>query len=182
MRDTKSDILSFWFEETQPAQWFQKNDDFDDLIRARFEGDYDLAVKGIYNSWQSGPEGALALCILLDQFPRNMFRDSPKAFATDAKALGVAKFALGKLLDTVLPVIQRRFLYLPFEHGESMAEQETSLALFTRIKAEDPTGYDYAVRHYNVIKRFGRFPHRNAILGRASTEAERLFLAQHAPF
>ncbi len=176
MKDTKADILSFWFEETAPAQWFQKSDDFDDLTRTRFEGDYDLAVKGIFDSWQESADGALALCILLDQFPRNMFRGSPQSFATDAKALGIAKYAIGKSLDALLPVIQRRFLYLPFEHSESMADQDTSVALFAKIKDQDPMGYDYAVRHQEVIRRFGRFPHRNAVLERASTEDERLYL------
>jgi uncharacterized protein (DUF924 family) len=178
MKDTKSDILSFWFEETKPAQWFQKNAEFDEMILTRFEGDYDLAVKGIFDHWKNDEEGALALCILLDQFPRNMFRDTPKAFATDARALDVAKFAVGKGFDAILPVMQRRFLYLPFEHSESLQDQKTSVALFHSMKNEDPLGHDYAVKHYELIEKFGRFPHRNAILGRASTQQELEYLAQ----
>lgn len=178
MKDTQSEILSFWFEETKPVQWFQKNDDFDDMIMVRFEGDYDLAVKGIYDHWQESAEGALALCILLDQFPRNMFRDTPKAFETDNRALAVAKYAVGKSFDTVLPAVQRSFLYLPFEHSEDLQEQKTSVALFEKMKEINPMGYDYAKRHYDVIEQFGRFPHRNQILGRASTDEERVYLAQ----
>ena len=178
MKDTLSNIIDFWFVETQPKQWFQKNSDFDDLITSRFEPDYDLAVKGIYDEWTRSAEGSLALCVLLDQFPRNMFRDTPKAFATDFKALAVAKNAIAYSFDEILPAMQARFLYLPFEHSENLKDQETSMALFDKIKDDDPLGYDYAQRHYDVIKKFGRFPHRNQILERASTAEELAYLAK----
>lgn len=177
MKDTKADILRFWFEESSPAQWFQKNPDFDAQIHDRFAGDYDLAAAGIFDGWQDTPEGCLALCILLDQFPRNLFRDSPRAFATDFKALGIAKFALEKRFDKLVPPVRRRFLYLPFEHAEDLSEQEKSVALFATMKKDDPLGYDYAVRHRDVIKTYRRFPHRNAVLGRVSTPEEEAYLA-----
>lgn len=178
MKDTQQDILTFWFEETKPEQWFQKSDDFDELIKTRFEEDFDLAVEGIYDGWMQTPEGCLALCILLDQFPRNMYRNTPLAFANDAKALGVAKHAIAHQYDDVLPSIQARFIYLPFEHSEDLQDQKTSVALFEKIKNEDELGYEYAVKHYNVIKEFGRFPHRNEILARKSTQEELIYLAK----
>jgi uncharacterized protein (DUF924 family) len=176
MRDSKTAILEFWFTETKPAQWFQKNPDFDDIIRARFTGDYDLASAGIYDGWMDSGDGALALTILLDQFPRNMFRDSPLAFGTDGKALAVATHALERHFDRLMPPERRRFLYLPFEHAETMEAQDRAVALFEAMKKDDPLGYDYAIRHRDVIARFGRFPHRNAVLGRASTPAELEYL------
>ena len=151
MRDTRQEILHFWFKETEPVQWFQKNPDFDQLIRER---------------------------ILLDQFPRNMFRDTPQAFATDEKALKIAKFCIKQGFDQVMPPVKRRFIYLPFEHSEDLAEQEKSVKYFETMKKDDPLGYDYAVRHYDVIKKYGRFPHRNKILGRTNTDAEEEYLAR----
>jgi len=178
MKDTKADILAFWFEESSPAQWFQKNPDFDAAIRDRFGSDYDLAAAGIFDGWQDTPEGCLALCILLDQFPRNMFRDSPRAFATDFKALTFAKYAVEKRFDTLLPPVKRRFLYLPFEHSEDMDDQNLSVGFFATMKKDDPVGYEYAIRHRDVISRFGRFPHRNAALNRTSTPEETAYLAE----
>ncbi len=178
MRDSRAAILRFWFEETAPAQWFQKNDAFDDQIRTRFVGDYDLASAGIYDGWMDTGEGALALIIVLDQFPRNMFRGSPQAFATDAKALQVARHALDRRFDMLMPPVKRRFLYLPFEHAETLEDQDRSVALFAAMKKDDPLGHDYALRHRDVIARFGRFPHRNALLGRTSTPEEVAYLAE----
>ena len=123
-------------------------------------------------------DGALALCILLDQMPRNMFRGMPKAFETDKKALVVAKFALSKGLDQVLSVQKRRFLYLPFEHSENINDQRRCVELFEKMKDDDPLGYDYALRHLKVIEEFGRFPHRNAILARDNTPEEEAYLAK----
>lgn len=178
MRDTKQDILHFWFEESQPAQWFQKNDDFDRQIRDRFMVTLTMARDGLCDHWADQADGALALCIVLDQFPRNVFRDSAEAFASDDKALRVAKSALERGFDQVLPPLKRRFLYLPFEHAENLDEQRRSVALFAAMKDDDPMGYDYALRHQDVIERFGRFPHRNAVLGRESTAEEMLYLSQ----
>lgn len=178
MRDTKQDILHFWFEETQPAQWFQKNDDFDRIIRDRFLVTVNMARDGLCDHWWDQADGALALCIALDQFPRNIFRDSPLAFASDERALSVAKRALSRGFDEMLSPIRRRFLYLPFEHSENLDDQRRSVALFATMQAEDPVGYEYALRHLDVIERFGRFPHRNVVLGRASTAPEILYLQQ----
>lgn len=178
MRDSKHEVLHFWFEETQPAQWFQKNESFDDLIRDRFMGTYRLVADGLCDLWRDDADGALALCLVLDQFPRNMFRGSAAAFASDAAALRVAKQAVACGFDQMTPLPRRRFFYLPFEHSELIAEQERSLALFAAMQGEDPIGYDYAARHYEIIRRFGRFPHRNAILGRQNTPAEEEYLAQ----
>lgn len=178
MRDTKHDVLHFWFDETQPAQWFQKNYDFDRLIRDRFLITVEMARDGLCDHWAATADGALALCITLDQFPRNLFRDSANAFASDEKALRVAKAAIANFYDQVLSPLRRRFLYLPFEHSEALEDQRTSVALFATLKDEDPVGYEYALRHQDVIERFGRFPHRNAVLGRVSTADEALYLAQ----
>lgn len=178
MRDIKQEILHFWFEETQPAQWFQKNDAFDELIRDRFLGTYRLAADGVCDLWRDDADGCVALCIVLDQFPRNIFRGQPESFATDAKALLVSKHAIARGFDQTLPPVQRRFLYLPFEHSEEMPDQQRSVALFQSMQGDDPLGYDYALRHLEVIERFGRFPHRNAILGRKNTSEEDEYLAQ----
>lgn len=179
MRDSKHEILHFWFEETQPAQWFQKNDDFDQMVVSRFMGIYRLAADGLCDLWRDDAEGALALCIVLDQFPRNMFRGQPQAFATDAAACKVARQAIAWGYDQVTPPVRRRFFYLPFEHSESLEDQTRSLELFRSMQADDPMGFDYAARHYDVIARFGRFPHRNAILARKNTSQEEEYLAQH---
>jgi uncharacterized protein (DUF924 family) len=178
MRDMKQEVLHFWFEETAPAQWFQKNPFFDDVIRERFGVTYDMARDGLCSAWQDTPEGALALCVVLDQFPRNMFRDSARAFEADAKALLAGKLAVRSGYDHLMPPLKRRFFYLPFEHSEQMEDQQRSLELFRTMKDDDPVGYDYAVRHFDVIKQFGRFPHRNEALGRKNTPEEEAYLAQ----
>lgn len=178
MRDIKAEILHFWFTEVQPQQWFQRNPDFDRMIRDRFMVTYDMARDGLCDAWQDEPQGCVALCVVLDQLPRNMFRDDARAFLTDGKALLVAKNTVGRGFDMLVSAAMRRFIYLPYEHSESLSDQKKSVELFGKLKNEDPTGYDYALRHYNVIERFGRFPHRNAILGRDSTPEEEAYLAQ----
>jgi len=178
MKDIQQEILSFWFEETQPKQWFQVSAEFDQLIIDRFSGGYALAADGGYTEWKNSADGALAYCILLDQMPRNMFRGTPKAFQTDAKALIVSKYAISKGLDQVLSPTKRRFVYLPFEHSENINDQRRSVELFEKTKDEHPLGYEYAVRHFDVIDKYGRFPHRNKILGRVNTPEEEEYLAQ----
>lgn len=178
MRDTKQDVLYFWFEETQPAQWFQKNEDFDRIIRERFLITVEMARDGLCDHWTAQADGALALCITLDQFPRNIFRDSAKAFTSDEKALLVAKAAIARGFDQVLQPIRRRFLYLPFEHSENLEDQKKSVAFFAAMKDDDPMGYEYALRHLDIIERFGRFPHRNGVLGRESRADELCYLSQ----
>jgi uncharacterized protein (DUF924 family) len=178
MKDSAQDILDFWFEETQPAQWFQVNPDFDDAVKKRFEDAYDKGARGIFDDWKMDPDECLALCILLDQFPRNIYRGTPKAFATDGKALIAAKFALSKGFDQVLSPMKRRFIYLPFEHSENLNDQRKCVDLFEKLKKDDPLGYDYALRHLKVIEKYGRFPHRNKILSRMNTPDEEEYLAQ----
>lgn len=178
MIDVQKDVLAFWFEQTLPAQWFQVNPEFDAKIRERYEESYEKAAAGIFDDWRTDSDGCLALCILLDQFPRNMYRGTPKAFATDSKALIVSKFALAKGFDQVLPPVKRRFLYLPYEHSEQLNDQRKCVELFEKMKKDDPLGYDYAIKHLKVIEQYGRFPHRNKILGRMNTPEEEEYLAQ----
>ena len=178
MNDTQKDILDFWFKETQPQQWFQKNPEYDELVKSNFLETYEIARQGALDEWKNDADGVLCLCLLLDQFPRNMFRDTPQAFATDAQALLIAKYALSKGLDQVISPEKRRFVYLPFEHSENLSDQKKSLELFETMKSDDPLSYDYAVRHYEVIEKYGRFPHRNKILGRANTPEEEEYLSQ----
>lgn len=176
MKDSVQEILSFWFAETAPVQWFQTNDVFDSMVRDRFLPLYDIALKGLCDSWAKEVDGALALVLLFDQFPRNMFRGKPESFATDARALSVAEQAIERGFDVILPPVRRRFMYLPFEHSENIAHQNRSVQLFLSMKDQDPLGHEYAIRHQKIIEKYGRFPHRNEILGRANTGSETEFL------
>lgn len=180
-------VLDFWFgvpaspERGRPRKrWFVKDDAFDAEIRARFLGLYERAAAGELYEWENTPLAALALAIVLDQFPRNMFRGQPRAFATDALALRIARRVVEHRFDRLLRPVERWFAYLPFEHAEDLAAQRHSLALFGGLSNDkDSAGtIDYAQRHYVIIARFGRFPHRNGVLGRRSTPAETEFLAQ----
>ena len=181
------DILGFWFADGPDAfrqAWFQRDDAFDAQIRTRFGALVAPAREGALDDWAATPEGALGLLLVLDQFPRNLFRGSPAAFASDARALGLARrIVLGARMDLALTATQRVFLYLPFEHAEEMAAQDQSVALFEGLRDHPaqaaPNGtIDFAWRHRAIIARFGRFPHRNAVLGRESTPAELTYLAQ----
>lgn len=176
MRDTKKEVLKFWFEEIEPQQWFQKNESFDQEVTDRFHVTYDMAQKDLCSDWTKSADGILALCVVLDQFPRNMFRDSSKAFQTDEKALLIAKDALNNEFDVLLPPEQRMFVYMPFMHSEKLEEQERSVLLFESMKEDSSMSYDYALKHFDVIKQFGRFPHRNKSLDRVSTKAELEYL------
>jgi uncharacterized protein (DUF924 family) len=178
-------ILDFWFPpqtdlwygQSRP-EWFRKDPAFDRLIWQRFEQEISLALAGGFRDWDQDPRGALARILLLDQFTRNVFRDTPRAFAGDPAALTAARALVDSGLDQTLAPVERWFVYLPFEHAEDLAMQERSVALFTRLAAEQEMGdiVDYAIRHRDIIARFGRFPHRNRILGRASTAGEDEFL------
>jgi uncharacterized protein (DUF924 family) len=176
MQNSKHNILDFWFKETLPQQWFQVSDEFDALVRARYGVLYHNAASGMIDDWQTDSDGALALCIVLDQFPRTMFRGQPQAYATDKKALLVAKQAIHKGFDIILTPLKRRFLYLPFEHSETLNDQRRSVQLFETMKHDDPVGYEHALKHLQVIERFGRFPGRNAALSRSSTPEELEYL------
>jgi uncharacterized protein (DUF924 family) len=168
-----ADVLAFW-RSAGPDKWFEKDEEFDAQIRARFLATYLAAAAGKLKGWANDPDGALALVIVLDQFPRNMFRDDSRAFAADALARAAAGDAIAHGYDTEITVPERRFFYLPFMHSEALADQERCARLCEA--AGDQEGVDYARVHAEIIRRFGRFPHRNKVLGRPTTEAERAFL------
>jgi uncharacterized protein (DUF924 family) len=170
------EILDFWFGDQARAHWFQASPTFDQTIRKRFGELFARAVTGELESWESSPEGSLALCILLDQMPRNMFRGDASAFIADDKALAVAERAIRAGFDQGLPADRQQFLYLPFMHSEVLANQMRALALCEAAKLRDAAGH--AAGHLRIIRRFGRFPHRNAILGRPSTPEELDFLEE----
>ena len=174
-------ILTFWFGTANLGDavefrevWFKRDDAFDQDIRARFSNEVESALHGELDGMADTAEGALALLLLLDQFPRNLFRSTAKAFAGDARANRIAKLAPERGFDAAMSPNHRIFLYLPFEHSETLEDQDRSVALFATLN--DPRAYDYAVRHKDIIVRFGRYPHRNEALGRASTREEIEFL------
>jgi len=177
-----ADILDFWFGDRAGARdvWFRKDAAFDDMIRARFGAAVDAAVGGAFAEWTAHPAGALAVVLLVDQFTRNLFRDTARMFSGDARALAVAESAVAAGFDRALAPLERWFLYMPFEHAEDLAAQDRSIALFTRLV--DETGLaaplEWAEKHATVVRRFGRYPHRNAMLGRPSTPDEVAFLAE----
>jgi uncharacterized protein (DUF924 family) len=181
-------VFDFWFQpspgqeaDAPRREWFQKDDAFDREIAQRFGAQIDEALAGGLHAWDAeGPQAALARILVLDQFCRNVYRGTPLAFAGDHQALQAALDMVDAEQDLELPPLQRAFVYLPFEHAEDMAMQEQAVALFTRMEGSNGIAgmLDYAKRHREVIRRFGRFPHRNAILGRTSTPAEAEFLKQ----
>ena len=183
-------ILDFWFGKPTVANtdygkfrrmWFKKDAAFDALIREQFLVDYQSAVAGQYDTWQQSPRGCLALILLFDQMPRNMFRGSGQSFKTDPQALTVADHAIAQGFEQSLMPVERFFIYLPFEHSEALQHQHRCVSLFEALVDEVPElkhGLDYALRHRDVIAQFGRFPHRNSVLGRVSTPAEVEFLKQ----
>ncbi len=182
-----SDVLAFWFGPADANErwsarevWFNKDPHFDDEIRARFGEAVVVALAGGFGQWCGTASGALARVILLDQFTRNLFRDTPRAFAGDERALATAQDAVMRGLDRELDVFGRWFLYMPFEHAEDVGMQRRSLELFAALAREmgDQAPLEWAQKHADVIFRFGRYPHRNAILGRASTPEEVVFLGQ----
>jgi uncharacterized protein (DUF924 family) len=168
------ELHEFWFKR-DPRDWFAKNPDFDAEIRARFGALWEHAAAGGLDSWKNAARSCLALVILLDQFPRNMFRGSARAFASDRLALEAARHAVASGYDRSVPPEERTFFYLPFEHSESLADQLRSCELMGSL---GPQAERWALAHRRIIERFGRFPHRNAILGRASTPEEVEFLEQ----
>lgn len=173
---TPDEVLDFWFAESTRASWFARSEAFDALVRAELGPPHERAVRGELDAWAADPRGALALVILLDQAPRNIHRGSANAFATDARALQYARAVVDAGLDQGLTEVEKVFLYLPFEHSESLADQDRCVALTAALT--DPLWHDFAEKHRVIIARFGRFPHRNAILGRESTPEELEFLQQ----
>ncbi len=181
-------MFDFWFggpngdEFGQSRrQWFVKDPSFDDEIRARFLPTFEAGAHSELNTWRDDPKHCLSLIVLLDQFPRNMFRATPRAFATDPMALENARIAIDLRYDLAVTSLERIFFYLPLEHSENVADQILCVELVHDLVDADPARADflnYAQRHYDVIERFGRFPHRNDILGRESTPDEIEFLRQ----
>lgn len=190
------DILTFWFGAAGDADyghyrkaWFVKDPDFDEQVRQRFLTDVEKAAAGDYDGWlesgEGGAQSAIALVLLLDQFPRNLYRGEPRSFATDSKALAVASELVDSGMHRALIPAQRFFVYVPFEHSENMVHQDRCVVLMSELNREFPDldkglkgGLDYALRHREIIERFGRFPHRNGILNRLSTPEEFAFLQQ----
>lgn len=181
------EILEFWFGQPDEANygkersfWFSKKPEFDRELRVRFLKNYEQAVSRYLDHWQESPESCLALILLLDQFPRNMFRGTARAFASDPQALSAAQHAVANGFDRELLTVKRWFIYLPFEHSENIEHQYQSVKLFSVLSDHPGSAatIDYAIRHCAVIERFGRFPHRNQILGRATTPEEAAFLKQ----
>jgi uncharacterized protein (DUF924 family) len=189
------DVLTFWFgtldangcaDASHAERWWKKNLAFDDELRQRFGPLHEAVANGDHDDWLKAPRGRLAYVIVLDQFSRNMFRDSPRMYAYDDLALAAARNGVVADADKELRHDERIFLYMPFQHSEDLADQELAVALFERMtegltgealkRAQDNAGY--AKRHRDIVKRFGRFPHRNRILGRATTQEEAQFLTE----
>ncbi len=172
---SSEDVLQFW-RDAGPEKWFHKDTAFDEAIRTGFLPTYEAAAAGRLAAWEQAPDSALALVIVLDQFPRNMFRGDARAFAADPLARQVTERAIARDFDMKVPATLRQFFYLPFEHSEQMADQERCVALFRATGNAELL--KWAELHADIIRRFGRFPHRNAALGRATTPEEQTFLDQ----
>ena len=180
-------VLEFWFGAPEaPAYgvacdaWFAKDAAFDQALRERFAGLHDAVLAGDYDGWQGDPDGALAMIVALDQFARNLYRGSPRMYAADERARGLARAALERGHDTRLVPVERWFVYMPFEHSEDIADQRLALDLFDALAFHEPSlkAIDSVRRHHDIVARFGRFPHRNEILGRVSTAEETAFLRE----
>ena len=187
VKATPEEVLAFWFGregeegygELREA-WFSRDPDFDREIRDRFEEVYEEAVAGELEAWKEEAQSCLALIVVLDQFPRNMFRGDARTYAADGLALAAARHAVERAYDRELPPFQRMFVYLPFEHSENLENQRFSVDLFRRL-SEEIGSEDlmvYAVQHLRIVERFGRFPHRNEVLGRRTTPDEAEFLKE----
>lgn len=172
-----NDVLEFWFDALEPKQWYQKSDELDARITGRFEATYHAIVAGEKADWRDTPEGRLAEIIVLDQFARNMFRGTPQSFSADPLALALAQEAIRCGADKALDDAQRAFLYMPFMHSESRLIHEQAMQLFA-----DLPNLDFEIRHKAQIDRFGRYPHRNDVLGRQSTPEEIEWMKENPGF
>lgn len=171
-----NDVLDFWFKELTPEDWFKKDAALDKKIEERFSNVLQKIVAGECADWRTSAQGVLAQILVLDQFSRNIFRDSPKAFAQDSLALAIAQDAVRLGLDKEFEVQERKFIYMPYMHSESARVHEDAMVLFSQPGMEN--NLDFEIRHKVIIDRFGRYPHRNAVLGRESTPEEIEFLKQ----
>lgn len=168
------EIIKFWFEDIEPSQWWSKSDDFDLLIRELFASVHAQAIRGELYVWRETAEGRLAEILVLDQFSRNMFRDTAQAFAYDPLALVLAQEAISVAADEKISPVQRSFLYMPFMHSESLTIHHEAVELYQKNGIQN--NLDFELKHKKIIEMFGRYPHRNSILGRQSTEQEVEFL------
>ncbi len=175
-------ILDFWFKECSPQQWFTKDEAFDTCMRERFAETYESIVRGETASWRATPEARLAEILVLDQFARNMFRGTPKSFAADPLAFSLAEDAVQARADKQLTNMQRQFLYMPYMHSESREAHKRAMRLFFSLPFSQWGALLYEYKHKKIIDRFGRYPHRNAILGRTSTPEETEFLKTNKGF
>ncbi len=176
MTDWQAEILTFWFKELSPKQWWSKSDDIDNEITQRFLELWEEQKSKVASDFVISPETALAAIILFDQFPRNMFRGTAEAFATDHLALQIAQEAIDREMDHKLTEGQRSFLYMPFMHSEDLEDQTRCLGLFTALGSED--NIKFAKAHRDIIVKYGRFPHRNAVLGRETRPEEQVAIDQ----
>ena len=174
------DVLSFWFELTPPEKWWKKDEQFDELIKKKFLETHNKAAQSELSCWRECAEGALAEIIVLDQFSRNIYRNKPESFAFDGMALALAQEAIRRQLNQELEPNRRAFMYLPFMHSESLFIHETALELFSEAGLEHHLSFEK--EHMAIVKKFGRYPHRNEILGRRSTKEETNFLKHHKGF
>ncbi|MCB0350841.1 MAG: DUF924 domain-containing protein [Bdellovibrionales bacterium] len=174
--ETSQNVYNFWFKELKTEQWFKKDLELDNKIAEKFKPTYEAAIKSELFSWRDTPHGALAEIIVLDQFSRNMFRGAPASFASDTIALTLAQGAIRRRLDLELKAVEKSFLYMPFMHSESLVIHEQAVKLFDQPGLEN--NLDFEIRHKKIIERFGRYPHRNEILGRTSTAEEIEFLKE----
>ena len=177
---TPADIIDFWFAPENRDFWFRSTPEMDAWLKQRFEKTWHAASTGLLDDWRETPEGCLALAIVLDQFPLNMFRGRPESFATESRAIDVTRHAIDNGFDEKLPPQHRVFLYMPLMHSENLADQDLSVALFEAAGLED--NLRFARHHRELIRRFGRFPYRNAILGRDSSKSEQEYLASKEAF
>lgn len=190
MNTSAQEVLDFWFADENTVRWFLRDADFDQAIRERFAGTLEAAALGELDAWALTPHGWLALLIVLDQFSRNIHRGQAQAFAQDAKAQRLVLEGIDARFDEALPPLERVFAYLPLEHAEDLALQGRSVTLFRALALQSTATsrgqyalfLDYALRHCEVVTRYGRFPHRNAALGRPSTPDEQAYLAEHGGF
>ena len=177
---SSKDILDFWFAEEMRTKWFASTPQLDATIRDQYEHVWKAAMRGKLEGWLDDPEGCLALAIVLDQFPLNMFRGTPKSFASEAKSRDVARHAIDHGYDKQIDAGRVAFLYMPFMHSENLADQDLSVQLFAAAGLEN--NLRFAQHHREIVRRFGRFPHRNAILGRVSTPQELEYLGTKEAF
>jgi len=180
MIETASDVIKFWFSEKIKPRWFNSTPEFDQLLRDRYLETYKAAVNGELSEWSATPDGSLALVIIFDQFPLNMFRSMAQGFLTEADSRRVASDAIDKQFDEMLSEEQKAFLYMPFMHSETLDDQDKSIALYEKAGLSE--NLKFARHHREIVIRFGRFPHRNEILGRSSTPEEINYLQSTEAF